>query len=190
MSPFWMVGFEMLMPGSERLTARRAVGLIIGFAGVVWLVWPSLVESGATGSGFASGLVALQIACIGWAIGSSYGRRRSFDENPVAVAAVEMLLGGLLTLVVATLHHEWAGLHFTTRTAMSFVYLVTVGAIGGFAAYLYALKHLPLSTVSLYAYINPIIAVVLGVLVLGEPFGVRMMAAAALVLAGVAVVRS
>ena len=83
-----------------------------------------------------------------------------------------------------------AGLHFTTRTAVSFVYLVTVGAIGGFAAYLYALKHLPLSTVSLYAYINPVIAVVLGVLVLGEPFGVRMMAAAALILAGVAVVRS
>lgn len=189
-SPFWMVGVELMMAGSERLTARRVVGLIIGFAGVLWLVWPSLFDSGATGAGFGVGLISLQIACIGWAIGSSYGRRRSFDENPVAVAAVEMLLGGVLTLVVATVQAEWGALYFTTRTAVSFAYLVTVGAIGGFAAYLYALKHLPLSTVSLYAYVNPVIAVILGVLILGEPFGLRMMAAAALVLAGVAVVRS
>ncbi len=84
---------------------------------------------------------------------------------------------------------EWADLSFTTRTAVALAYLSTVGAIGGFVAYTYALRHLPISFVSLYAYINPIIAVTLGVLFLGEPFDSRMAAAAALVFAGVAIVR-
>jgi drug/metabolite transporter (DMT)-like permease len=80
-------------------------------------------------------------------------------------------------------------LSFTTRTAGALAYLSTIGAIGGFVAYTFALRHLPVSFVSLYAYINPVIAVTLGVLLLGEPFNSRMAAAAALVLAGVAVVR-
>ena len=189
-SPFWMVGVEAVMPNSERLTARRGAGLVLGFAGVVMLIWPSLFEGGANGANFAAGLVSLQIACAGWALGSSYARRRSFEENAVAVAAVEMFFGGALMLIAASLRGEWSALYFTTRTALSFVYLTTIGAIGGFVAYMYALKHLPVSTVSLYAYVNPVIAVVLGVLVLSEPFGARMMMAAALVLAGVAVVRT
>jgi len=73
---------------------------------------------------------------------------------------------------------------------VAFGYLSTVGAIGGFVAYTYALRHLPVSLVSLYAYINPVIAVALGVAVLGEPFTSRMALAAALVLAGVAIVRA
>ena len=72
---------------------------------------------------------------------------------------------------------------------IALVYLATIGAIGGFVAYTYALRHLPVSFVSLYAYINPIIAVVLGVLLLGEPFSGRMAIAAAIVLTGVALVR-
>ena len=84
---------------------------------------------------------------------------------------------------------EWPHLYFTPRTAAALVYLSTVGAIGGFVAYTYALRHLPVSFVSLYAYINPVIAVTLGVLFLNESFDSRMAVAAALVFAGVAVVR-
>jgi drug/metabolite transporter (DMT)-like permease len=80
-------------------------------------------------------------------------------------------------------------LSFNARSGTALVYLSTIGAIGGFVAYTYALRHLPVSFVSLYAYINPVIAVALGVLVLGEPFDSRIAIAAALVLAGVAIVR-
>ena len=80
-------------------------------------------------------------------------------------------------------------LSFAPRSATALTYLATIGAIGGFVAYSYALRHLPVSFVSLYAYINPIIAVTLGVLVLNEPFTRRMAVAAALVFAGVAIVR-
>jgi drug/metabolite transporter (DMT)-like permease len=100
-----------------------------------------------------------------------------------------MLAGGLMMTAVGTLRGEWSDLFFTTRTTVALVYLSTIGAVGGFVAYAYALRHLPVSFVSLYAYINPVIAVALGVLVLQEPFTWRMAAAAALVFAGVAVVR-
>ena len=92
-------------------------------------------------------------------------------------------------LAVALLMHETTRLVFSPRSAGALLYLTFVGAIAGFSAYAYALKHLPVATVSLYAYVNPIIAVILGTLVLQEPFNARMAVAAAVVLAGIALVR-
>ena len=100
-----------------------------------------------------------------------------------------MLAGGLMMTAAGTALGEWSQIFFTTRTTVAMFYLSTIGALGGFVAYAYALRHLPVSFVSLYAYINPVIAVALGVLVLHEPFTWRMGIAAALVFAGVAVVR-
>ena len=100
-----------------------------------------------------------------------------------------MLFGGLLLLALGSFRNEWAVLAFNPRTAGALAYLTLVGAIGGFGAYAYALKHLPVATVSLYAYVNPVIAVILGTLVLKEPFGPRMAVAAGVVLAGMALVR-
>lgn len=185
-SPFWMVGVEHAV-GGDRLTVRSLVGLSIGFPGIVLLVWPELTSSTV---GFGAGVVALQLACAGWALGSSYSKRHTQHTNVFAVAAAEMLAGGLIMLAMGTALDEWRALHFTPRTATAFLYLATIGAIGGFVAYAYALKHLPMAFVSLYAYINPIIAVVLGVVILDEPFTPRMVAAGAIVLAGVALVQA
>ena len=101
-----------------------------------------------------------------------------------------MLLSGVVFIAIGTAAGEWQRLSFTPRSAGALVYLVLVGSIVGYSAYVYALTHLPIATVSLYAYVNPIIAVVLGSLLLDEPFGVRTVAAAALVLTGIAIVRS
>ena len=133
--------------------------------------------------------VALQLGSIGWALGSSYSRRHARQENVLSTTAFQMLAGGVMMLLIGTAAGEWARLSFTPRTLWALAYLSTVGAIGGFVAYTYALRHLPVSFVSLYAYINPIIAVALGILILGEPFDRRMTAAAALVFAGVAIVQ-
>jgi len=187
MSPFWMVGIEALRRDGDSLTVRRVTGLIIGFTGIVILVWPELHVAGATG--FITGVVAAQIACLGWAIGSTYARRHGRDENVLATAAFEMLFGGLVMLGVGLARHEQAALTFTPRTAAALVYLTFVGAVAGFSAYAYALKHLPLATVSLYAYVNPVIAVVLGTLILSEPLNARLGIAAGIVLAGMALVR-
>jgi drug/metabolite transporter (DMT)-like permease len=191
-SPFWMVGIDALMPDGERLTLRRTLGLIVGFCGIVMLVWPE-IRVGEGGRTFLAGVISAQIACIGWAVGSSYARRRgrghAKEENVLASAAFEMLFGGVALLAVALLMRENTRLAFSPRSAGALVYLTFVGAVAGFSAYAYALKHLPVATVSLYAYVNPIIAVVLGTLVLQEPFNVRMAAAAAVVLTGIALVR-
>jgi len=189
-SPFWLTGIDAAF-GGDRLTRRRWIGLLIGFAGIVALVWPEL-ELGNRRA-FVVGLVATQIACVGWAVGSLYARRRGHgharDENVLATAAFEMLFGGLALCVAAAVHHEYASLTFTPRTAAALGYLIVFGAVVGFTAYAYALKHLPVAVVSLYAYVNPVIAVFLGVLILNEPFDLRDVLAAAVVFAGVAMVR-
>ena len=191
-SPFWMVGIDAIMAGGERLTVRRTVGLIVGFSGIVLLVWPE-IRVGEGGRAFLGGVIAAQIACVGWAVGSSYARKRgrghAKDENVLVTAAFEMLFGGIVLLIVSFAMSEASRLTFTPRSAGALLYLTFVGAIAGFSAYAYALKHLPVATVSLYAYVNPIIAVVLGTLVLHEPFGARTAVAAAIVLTGMMLVR-
>jgi drug/metabolite transporter (DMT)-like permease len=208
-SPFWMAAVEACLPDGERLRKTVVLGLVIGFSGIVLLVWPDLTLGSASSRGFLAGIVALQIAAIGWSIGSSYSKRHGRKaaaarpsgqtdgasggtggmDEVLGTSAYQMLAGGLIMTAVGTLRGEWATLFFTTRTTTALLYLSTIGAVGGFVAYTYALRHLPVSFVSLYAYINPVIAVALGVLVLHEPFTWRMATAAALVFAGVAVVR-
>ena len=188
-SPFWMVGVEALLPSGERMTSGAVAGLLVGFAGIVLLVWPDLQAGGVHASRFGAGVVAIQVACAGWAVGSSWSKRHHTRDNVFGTTAVQMWLGGILMLVVGSAAGEWRALSFTPRTAGALVYLTLVGSIGGYVAYIYALRHLSVATVSLYAYINPVIAVVLGAMILGEPFGPRVLLAAALVLTGLAIVR-
>jgi len=191
MSPFWMVGVDAVAHPRVPLTPRRVVGLVIGFAGIVLLVWPQIAVTG--GNRFLTGVAASQIACIGWALGSAYSRRRGHgeakDENVLATAAFQMLFGGGCLLAAGLAIGEAPRLAFNTQTAAALAYLVVFGAVGGFTAYAYALKHLPVATVSLYAYVNPVIAVVLGTIVLKEPLSPRLAVAAAVVLGGIALVR-
>jgi drug/metabolite transporter (DMT)-like permease len=191
--PFWMVGIDALLPGGATLTPRKLAGLVVGFLGIVLLVWPE-IRVGESGRMFLQGVVACQIACFGWAAGSIYARKRGHaeakEENVLATAAFEMLFGGIVLLIAGVLHREAAQLAFSTRSTGALLYLILFGAIGGFTAYAYALKHMPVASVSLYAYVNPIIAVVLGTLVLKEPFSVRMAIAAAVVLGGMFLVRA
>jgi drug/metabolite transporter (DMT)-like permease len=190
MVPFWSVMIEALLPRGERLTRRTFAGLALGFLGIVVLVWPELTLGGGEGRQFVMGVVALQIACFGWALGTSYTKRNAQTSSPLGAAAMQMILSGVMLLAIASATGEWARLSFTTRTAGAMIYLVLFGTILGYSSYVYALKYLPVSTVSLYAYVNPIIAVILGTLILSEPFSSRIVLAAAMVFAGIAVVRS
>jgi len=184
--PFWMVGTERLRPDREPLSGHRLLGLLVGFGGIPLLVWPEL-RVDDTG-GFLRGVAATQVACLGWAIGSSYARRRR-DESVLVAAAFEMLFAGVALLIVGTAVGEWDRLAVSPRAITALAYLVGVGSMLGFSAYAYALAHLPVATVSLYAYVNPIIAVLLGTAVLGEPLTARIAVAGAVVLAGVGLVR-
>jgi drug/metabolite transporter (DMT)-like permease len=185
--PFWMVGVERFAGDTTPLTPMRLGGLVVGFLGIVMLVWPEL-ELGE-GWGFVLGVLATQFACLGWALGSSYARRRGASENVLAAAAYQMLFGGLVMIAAGVVHGELPRLALNTRTTAAVVYLMIFGSVAGFSAYAYALKHLPVATVSLYAYVNPVIAMVLGTLVLDEPLNPRIAIAGATVLIGMAMVR-
>jgi drug/metabolite transporter (DMT)-like permease len=190
-TPFWMVGIESVF-GGERLTKRSVLGLAVGFTGIVWLVWPDLRASfgSTTGWGFAKGVAAVQIATIGWALGSSYSRRHAPEGDPLGGAAAQMMCGGVVMLTAGTVTGEWSALSMTPRTAWALGYLVAFGSLVGFVCYVYALHHLSTTFVSLYAYVNPIVAVALGALVLGERVGWRLPAAVATILTGMAIVTS
>lgn len=187
-SPFWMVGIDALVTRGQQMFVRQWLGMLVGFLGIVLLVWPDITAGGATGRGFFLGVIALQIACVGWAIGSAYTRRHVTPRDVLGAASLQMIFGGLCMLAAGTLLGEWAQLSFTPKTTVALVYLTLLGSVVAFAAYSYALRHLSVAIVSLYTYVNPIIAVALGTMLLGEPFHLRMLVAAAVILAGILIV--
>ncbi len=189
-SPFWMVAVDAMLPGGEPFSRRKMLGLSIGFAGIVLLVWPDITLAGADGRMVLLGILALQIACAGWAVASSYTKRHAMSRNVLAIAAVQMFFGGLFMTVVGTVTGEWTTISLNPRTTSALLYLVVAGSLVAFAAYSYALRHLPITTVSLYTYVNPVIAVALGTFLLGEPFRLSMVVAAGVIVAGILVVRS
>jgi drug/metabolite transporter (DMT)-like permease len=184
-----MAAVEASLPSGEKLTGKIVAGLLVGFTGILMLVWPDLTLGGSTHRQFLAGVIALQIASLGWSLGSAYSRRNGRGDNILGTTALQMLAGGAMMTAIGAARGEFSQVYFTPRTAIALVYLSTIGAVGGFVAYTYALRHLEVSFVSLYAYINPVIAVALGVTLMGEPFDLRMAAAAALVFTGVAIVR-
>jgi drug/metabolite transporter (DMT)-like permease len=186
---FWSVCIESWLPNGERLTARTLAGLALGFAGIVVLLWPEMTVGGGAGRAVVGGVLGLQVACAGWALGTSYSKRHTTGGDPLTTSALQMIFGGLILLAIATLRGEWSDLQFSARTLVAMLYLTLAGSVVAYTAYIYAIAYLPISTVSLYAYVNPIIAVVLGSLLLDEPFSMRIVFASLLVLAGIAVVR-
>lgn len=189
-TPFWTALVERLLPGGERFSKRSLLGLGLGFAGIVNLVWPEMTNGGASGRAFIGGVIAIQLACVGWVIGTSYAKRHELGDNPFRSTALQMVFSGTMLLSAATWQGDWAQLTFTPRTIAAMVYLSIAGSLIAYSAYIYAIQHLPLSLVSLYAYINPIIAVTLGTLLLAEPFSTRIAISAALVLLGTWIVGS
>ena len=186
--PFWMTSVDAMMRDGKQLFLRQWVGLIVGFLGIVLLVWPDITAGGVAGRGFAIGVISVQLACAGWAVGSAYTRRRVLRGDILGSAAIQMLFVGVFMLLAGTALDEWPRLSFNGTTLLAFVYLVVIGSVIAFAAYSYALQHLDIAIVSLYTYVNPVIAVLLGTLLLGEPFHPRAGAAIAVILSGVVIV--
>ena len=183
-TPFWSALVERLLPNGERFSRRSLAGLALGFSGIVVLVWPEMTDGGAGGRSFVIGVIAIQLACVGWVIGTSFAKRHELGDNPFPSTALQMVFSGIMLLGAATAHGDWAHVSFTPRTVAAMLYLSIAGSLVAYSAYIYAIQHLPLQLVSLYAYINPMIAVALGTLLLNEPFSARILIAAALVLAG------
>jgi drug/metabolite transporter (DMT)-like permease len=191
LNPFWMVGIDAVMGDGKAPTVRQVFGLCVGFLGILLLVSPN-TRMAVGGQGFWSGFIATQLACVGWAGGSTYARRRGQqqkDGHTLMSVAFEMLLGGVVLLGCGLMLGEKLSSVVTSRSAGAVLYLIVFGSIVAFSCYRYALQHLSVATLSLYVYANTVIAVFLGAVVLGEPFSWRMGVGAAVVLVGIGLVR-
>ena len=187
--PFWMVGIQVLWFGNERFGWRHAAGLTLGFAGISCSSGPISNPRTRPGAGFCWALPHCKRPVVAGLCGSVYSKGYAIGGDPLGASALQMFFGGAFMLAVGTIHGEWADLHFSTRTLAALGYLVLAGSVVAFVAYNYALKHLPVSFVSLYAYVNPVVAVALGTALLGEPFTLRTAMAIVVILGGVALVK-
>jgi len=187
LSPFWLVGIEGMAPGGERLHPPTILGMVVGFGGAALLV------SGGIGSGGFSraalgGFLILQAGMISWSAGSIYQRKQQVDAHPIVIGAVQQVFGGLAALpfvLLASSHH----IAWSVRGVSALFYLVTFGSIVGYSAYIYALDRLPVAVVSIYPYVNSVVAVALGWLFYREPFGAREAGAMLVIFTGVALVK-
>jgi drug/metabolite transporter (DMT)-like permease len=181
--PLWMILFAWPVQ-HQRVTVRSAAGLVTGLGGVAILV------GDGTASGRISGVIIVLGAAAAWGFGSVLSHRLAVPSHAMLAAAIEMLAGGVVLLVVAAASGEFARIQWSSVPATSWIalaYLIGPGSILAFTAYGYALSHLPVTTVSTYAYVNPVVAVLAGILFLGEQFTWREGLGAALVLASVVI---
>lgn len=187
-APFWLVGLESLQPNGERLTVAVVVGLLVGLAGVVMLVVPG---NGAIemGPNLWKGFLVLQVGSFAWNAGSILQRRWRATTHPLLTGAMQQMAAGIVYLIAALIVPERPVTISATGIA-GIVWLVTFGSIVGYSAYIYALETLPVSLVSIYTYINPVVAVTLGKLFYDEPFGRKEVTAMLIIFAGVLIVKS
>jgi drug/metabolite transporter (DMT)-like permease len=185
--PLWVVVLDRVFFGA-RLTWRAVLGVAIGFAGVAVLVDPA----GPGGVDPAGGLV-LVLAAVGWACGTLLSRGQTLTAPPLVAAGMQMLAGGAVLVVGGVLGGELGELRLadvSARSLAGFVYLVLFGSLLAFSAYVWVLRNARTSLVATYAYVNPVVAVALGWLVLEEGVGLRMIVAGGIIVASVALIVS
>ncbi len=188
-APFWMALLELFRSGGERHSPRGVIGMLIGFAGVAMLVTPT----GAGGSydmHFVAGALVMQLGSLAWQVGSMRGKYHLKDVPLLPSASLQMLFGGIIVGAAGIAAGEPARLHFTPRTFVALAYLTIFGSIIAYSAYVFALAHMPTSKSSLYAYVNPVIAVIAGWLILNEQLTWISIVAMIVILGGVALVQT
>jgi len=179
--PLWIILFAWPVQ-HQRVTFRSVVALAVGLGGVIILV------GDGTASGRISGVIIVLGAAAAWGFGSVLSHRLAVPSHAMLAAAIEMLAGGVVLLAVGAGSGEFSRIQWSSVPATSWIalgYLIGPGSILAFTAYGYALSHLPVTTVSTYAYVNPVVAVLAGIMFLGEQFTAREGLGAALVLASV-----
>lgn len=187
--PVWVAIFGRIFLG-ERLPALAVVGIVVGFVGVAILAGPTAL--GATGALDPVGLLAIMISPISWSIGSLYASHRAtLPGHPLVATGAQMLAGGAVLTVMGALSGEVAGFDpgaISTPSLVSFAYLTIIGSLLAFTVFGWLLRVAPLPIVTTYAYINPVVAVILGAIVLSEPIEPRTILAGAIIVGAVALI--
>lgn len=188
-SPFWAVLMERTKKEGERIDARRAFGMLIGFVGVAMLVAPGGAKT-AFDVHLVTGAIVLQFASMAWQYGTLRAKYHLHNVPPLMSSSFQMLAGGITVAIVGLTTGELRRLTFTAQGIASLAYLTMFGSVLAYTAYVYAVGKIRVTTLSLYAYINPLVAVILGWLILKEQVTPMSGVAMLIILGGVALVQT
>jgi drug/metabolite transporter (DMT)-like permease len=183
-TPLWVVLLRALL--RDRPSAATVAGLVVGMAGVAVLLLPGVQGTAALGP-----LLLVCLSSVLWSIGTVLATRRPMPTDPFVTTVVQMAVGGTALVAFGSLGGEWGRLDVGAAEAsawIAFAYLVVVGSVAGYSAYVWLLARAPLSLVTTYAYVNPGVAVLLGALFLSEPLTVNVLVGGGVIIAAVAFV--
>jgi len=190
--PLWLVIMEALRPGGIKPTWQAIVGLLVGFVGIFILAGPAEI-SGSQSKLDPFGVAALLAATVLWALGSIYSKSADLPKASMVTTGAEMLMGSLSLFIVSLLTGElnsWDPSGVSVRSVVGVAYLIFIGSIIGFGSYIWLLQNAPISLVATYAYVNPIVAVILGYLLGNEALEPRTWLAAAVIIGAVMFINS
>lgn len=176
--PFWMVLLDWTMLKSEAPNRYVILGLILGLGGIILLVWPELAMGIHSVNGLA--VIAVVFASISWSVGSLRSKMISMPDNLFMSSAVQMLAGGTAVSVLGLIVGESVGFSFSsmsTHSISGWWYLVIFGSLGGFSSYVWLLRNAPPKQIASYAFVNPVVAVILGAWLANEAVMPRMVVA-------------
>lgn len=191
-SPFWLTLFESMRAGGTKPTWPAILGLVVGFGGVFLLIGPAEI-TGAKESFDRFGTILLLLAALFWSLGSIYAKNADMPKSTLLSTGMEMLAGAVALFLVSVVKGELNGFSFglvSTRSWLGLLYLVTFGSLVGFVSYGWLLQNAPVSLMSTYAYVNPVVAVFLGNLLADEPLNGRILTAAAIIIGSVVLINS
>ena len=185
--PFGIVGLESLLPKGPKLNLTIMTGLIMGLLGV-FLIFKGEVKYLLVVEN-RLGILGIMMAVFFWSLGSIYSKYKKVNVHPLMGASVQMLVAGTAMAIVGISLGELPKINLEMKGFFSLAYLITVGSWVGYGSYIYAIAHLPLSLVATHAYVNPIIALFLGWLILDEELNLQIIIAAFVIFVGVSIVR-
>lgn len=183
MVPIWIILLNMKVSQDEKPNFPIIAGLLIGLSGIIMIFGQHVNEF--SNPIYQWGIVAMFVANISWAAGSVWIKRKNHDSNLFVNAGLQMLFGGLFMLPFSAVADDYSQFQFTPAIAYALIYLILFGSIVAYICFTYAIKHLPMTIVSLYAYINPLVAVLLGWIILDEKFTITIFIAMLITVAGV-----
>ncbi|MFN7330325.1 MAG: DMT family transporter, partial [Bacteroidota bacterium] len=186
MMPIWTVLINVFVTKDEQPNWLIILGLVTGLTGIVLIFGEHLSEF--SNSNYTAGIVLTFIANLSWAIGSIWIKKKNTNSNPFLNAGLQMLFGGIFLIPFTLLLDDYSRINWNSSVVYSLAYMSLVGSVAAYACYSYAIKKLPMTLVSLYAYINPIVAVLLGWLVLDEKLNGRIALAILVTIAGIYIV--
>ena len=187
--PIWFLLIEhFLLSAGDRITPAAVGGVVLGILGIVVLFWPRLASTNAMGWWEVAGAASLLGSSFTWAFGSVLARRWNVPVDPLVASGWEMAVAGTVNLFVGLALGQHQRTTWDPTLAGAVLYLVVFGSWVGYSAYVWLLRHVPTAKVATYAYVNPVVAVFLGWLVLGEPVDCFLIAGAAIIVPAVALV--